>query len=332
MACYHPLVAYEHTFLKTENNKAVIKFQKPEQDEIYCGYWKTVELPCGTCDGCKLEHAKNWAIRCMLEAKLYKHNYFITLTYAEENVPTIAYTDISDKDNYQYCEELTLCKRDFQLFMKRLRKFYKKKYKWDNIRFFACGEYGDRTGRPHYHAIIFNLPINDLKPYFINELHQQIYQSETISNIWGLGLVTIGEVTYESAGYVARYTLKKRTKQETIDKQGEKEFTLMSRKPGIAQKYYTDNVEKIYKNDEIIISTSLDYVLKSKPPRYFDKLYDIDNEEDLYNKKQERRKKAQEKRDYQQKHTTNRPDELLKIAERKKQQSTKALNRQLKDI
>ena len=119
----------------------------------------------------------------MLEAKNYKNNYFVTLTYSEENVPTIAYTDISKKDNYEYCEELTLCKKDFQNFMKRLRFHYKDKYNWDNIRFFACGEYGEQTGRPHYHTIIFNLPINDLKPYFINELHQQIYTSETLSKI-----------------------------------------------------------------------------------------------------------------------------------------------------
>lgn len=146
-------------------------------------------LPCGQCIGCRLERSRQWAMRCIHEAQLHKDNCFITLTYDAENLPP----------------DCGLVKKDFQNFMKRLRKRFPKK----KIKFYQCGEYGDRNNRPHYHAILFGHNFNDWLYLFDSPSGEPIYTSPTLEAIWNNGFVTIGTVTFESAGYVARYCLKK---------------------------------------------------------------------------------------------------------------------------
>lgn len=128
---------------------------------------------------------------------------FITLTYSDDNLP------------YNLEGKPQLCKRDIQLFMKKLRKYYASLETPIEIRYFFCGEYGSRYHRPHYHAIIFGV---DLDVNFLEQL-------------WGYGLCHVGSCTSDSIQYVAGYVLKKfvNKKQDTITP----EFTLMSRKPGI---------------------------------------------------------------------------------------------------
>lgn len=131
MSCFSPLQAWRGKFGKS--GKRSIVFRRSEAD----GHCESHELllPCGQCVGCKLEYSRQWAMRCVHEASLYSENCFVTLTYNEANLP----------------RDGMLCLRDFQLFMKRLRKFSGR-----GVRFFACGEYGSDKGRPHYHACIFN--------------------------------------------------------------------------------------------------------------------------------------------------------------------------------
>src|SRR3954449_8205389 len=88
-------------------------------------------LPCGQCIGCRLERSRQWAMRCVHENKMHPRSSFVTLTYDDKNIPPAG----------------SLSKRDFQLFMKRLRKSQS-----NPLRFFACGEYGETTHRPHYHV------------------------------------------------------------------------------------------------------------------------------------------------------------------------------------
>lgn len=145
-----------------------------------------IPLACGQCTGCRLEHSRRWAIRCMHEAKMHEHNYFLTNTYNEQNIP----------------HHHTLNKEHLQKFWKRLRDRRPK------LRYYACGEYGELTERPHYHAIVFGLNITDKKHYCTNN-GNKIYTSETIDKIWGKGYVYIGDVTFESCAYVSRYVLKK---------------------------------------------------------------------------------------------------------------------------
>ena len=135
----------------------------------------------------------------VLELYQHKHASFVTLTYDPEHLPL----------------DGCLVKRDLQLFLKRLRSVIFPL----QVRYFAVGEYGDRTFRPHYHIALFGL----------GREHQAI-----IAKVWGLGLVHIGDLTRESAQYVAGYVTKKMTKKEDVRLGGRvPEFSLMSRNPGI---------------------------------------------------------------------------------------------------
>ena len=191
MPCYHPLQAFASK-AKNSNGKSSIVFDKKIGSSSAA--MEPIKIPCGQCIGCRLERSRQWALRCMHESSLYPRNCFITLTYNPENLP---------KDG-------SLQLRHFQLFFKRLRKKYGQK-----IRFFHCGEYGEKNQRPHYHACIFNFDFNDRIPYKTVNGHT-LYTSKALSDLWSdprtgspYGFCTIGDVTFESAAYVARYITKK---------------------------------------------------------------------------------------------------------------------------
>lgn len=173
----------------------------------------SVPVPCGKCEGCKMTSARDWALRCLIESRKYEHNYFLTLTYDDEHCP----------------EDLTVTKRDLQLFLKRLRRFYER----ENIRYFACGERGTKSLRCHGHMILFNCEIKDLLSY-----DEDYFESPTISKLWKNGFVLIGPVTAGTCAYVARYTAKKKNRDLG-------EFLLMSRRPGIGFDYWKDNGDMI---------------------------------------------------------------------------------------
>lgn len=230
-------------------------------------------LACGQCWGCRLERSRQWAIRCMHEAKMHAHNSFLTLTYNDAHLP-------------QYG---SLNYRDYQLFMKRLlRALSRKKYQdlirrpsGGKIRFYMCGEYGELGHRPHYHACIFGLDFADKLYIAKTTSGAKLYQSPTLDRIWQLGYTTIGDVTFESAAYVARYVMKKvngnlaQQHYERIDQEtGEiyelkPEFNNMSRRTGIGktflEKYWTD----IYPEARVIVRGH-----PSKTPRYYDKQFE----------------------------------------------------------
>lgn len=325
MPCYHPLIMYEHATKKSINGKKLI-VSKPTRNPTE---WKTIELPCGQCIGCRLEYSKQWATRCVLEAKLYKYNYFITLTYSPENIPTVPHID---KDTGEYIDMGTLKKRDVQLFLKRLRKYYKDNFNHEGIRFYLAGEYGENTERPHYHAIIFNLPIPDLKPYFINHEHQQIYTSEIIDKIWGLGITSVGEVTYQSAAYVARYIMKKQKGGGEPELSRLPEFTQMSLKPGIGTEYYNLKKEEIQKYDELILPVRGGHVASIMPPKFFDKLTEKDNPDLLESIKAQRLERAQESRANKNTQTSLREDQQRAVAERNMIAKANTLRRGMTEI
>jgi len=164
--------------------------------------------------------------------------------------------------------------------MKYLRRDHGSK-----IRFFQCGEYGDQLSRPHYHACLFNFDFPD-KEILSTRDGIILYTSKILADLWGKGFCTIGQVTHESAAYVARYVMKKITgKQkdhlneaglkhyETIDHHGEiqnktPEYITMSRRPGLARGWYDQYSDDVYPSDQIITQTGS----ISKPPRYYDNL------------------------------------------------------------
>ena len=249
MACFHPLKAF-----RTAGGEII--FNPHRQDTV-----ADLTLPCGQCVGCRLERSRQWAIRCVHEASLHKENCFITLTYAPEHLP---------KDN-------SLHYRDFQLFMKRLRK----RFPDFKIRFYMCGEYGENFGRPHFHACLFNWNFPDRKLFFTSKHGDKVYRSDTLEELWTFGLCSIGEVTFKSAAYVARYIMKKVTGKNAyahyyeIDDDGVSretprtpEFTKMSLKPGIGAGWFDKFKFDVYPHDYVIVNGK-----KVKPPRYYDKKY-----------------------------------------------------------
>ena len=184
MPCYHPLKGYKSKE-RNKSGKRSIVFNIKEGL-----YDQHVTVPCGQCIGCRLERSRQWAIRCSHEAQMHEKNCFITLTFSDEHLPEDRSVDV----------------RHFQLFMKRLRKRY-----GDGIRFFHCGEYGDHFGRPHYHACIFNHDFEDKKIWKQSGSGEIIYRSASLEELWPYGYSSVGEVTFESAAYVARYITKKVT-------------------------------------------------------------------------------------------------------------------------
>lgn len=273
MPCYHPLQAFASK-AKNTNGKSTIIFTKK------IGSSSTpmdpIKVPCGQCIGCRLERSRQWALRCMHESSLYPRNCFITLTYNNENLPKNGSLEL----------------RDFQLFFKRLRKKYGQK-----IKFFHCGEYGEKNQRPHYHACIFNFDFSDRIPYKTTNGFT-IYTSKSLSDLWtnpntgaSLGFCTIGDVTFESAAYVARYITKKINGHKAVShyqithnireygplKKDESwfyttyrikpEYTTMSRNPGIGTGWYEKYSSDCYPSDYLIHRE-----MKMKPPKFYDKL------------------------------------------------------------
>lgn len=175
------------------------------------------QVPCGQCIGCRLERSRDWAVRCVHEAKLYKENCFITLTYDNQHLPANG----------------SLVRRDLTNFFKRLRKQYDHK-----IRYFACGEYGDKGQRPHYHAILFNHHFSDRRVFSAGKF--PLYISDQLASLWQFGHSIIGEMSFESAAYTARYCVKKITGKDAREHYGERlpEFSAMSRRPGIGHDFF----------------------------------------------------------------------------------------------
>ena len=273
MPCYSPIKGYRARY-RNKSGKRPIVFKV---DEGYDD--QPVTVACGRCMGCRLEYSRQWAIRCVHEAQMHDENCFITLTYAPEHLPP----------------DHSIRKEEVQKFMKRLRKAAKVR-----LRYFACGEYGTKNNRPHYHAIIFGYSFPDRKLWTIKN-GNRLYRSELLESVWTKGHSSIGECTFESAAYVARYVTKKYTKPEPSERSDarqerseekinmkytvvddttgeiftlEPEFALMSRRPGIGRSW----LEK-YRND-----TNKDFITirgaKMSLPKYYDQIIEEMEERD----------------------------------------------------
>lgn len=218
---------------------------------------KALSLPCGRCTGCRLERSRQWANRIVHETKMHDQSSFLTLTYDPEHLPKDGSISVDD------------CQR----FLKRLRK----KLAPRRIRFFLCGEYGEKLGRPHYHAIIFGYDFPD-KVKLAKADGFWLYESRELNEIWGLGGCRIGDVSFDSAAYVANYATKKVTNKEAYtDGDGKRwpskdehyqgrrpEFLLMSRRPGIGRTWFETFGGDVFPSDEVVVRG-----VPSKPPRYY---------------------------------------------------------------
>lgn len=333
MACYHPNTALWYGEMTEQGKKKyTIIPQHPDRvsNKAFLKPLEVIEVPCGKCIGCRLDYSRQWANRCMLEAKQWSDNYMITLTYDDINVKLV---NGVNRETGELQLVGTLKPGDLTKFMKDLRRYYKYHYNHDNVRFYACGEYGDKTYRPHYHVIVFNCPIPDMEKFFLNKDREQIYLSDSIQKIWGKGIITVAKLEWQVAAYVARYVMKKRKGKDSDEfykKLGvQPEFVRMSRSPGIARDYYENNKDKIYAFDEIHLERKNGNVMTIKPCKYYDRLYDLDSPEALAAIKKERKLAAELALFNELRGTSLNKEQYLELKEENKIAQTKKLIRSL---
>lgn len=247
MPCYHPLTAF-----RTAGGDVVFR----EVGDIV----STLSLPCGRCVGCRLERSRMWATRVMHEAALQEDNCFITLTYDDDHLP--------DATGKWY--------RDFQLFLKRLRKLIAP----SKVRFFCAGEYGEDFDRPHFHAALFGVSFGGDRTYWKKSPGGfPLYRSATLEGLWSFGFSSVGDLSFESAGYIARYVMKK-VNGDRADEHYKRvdvltgevtwltpEFVFMSLKPGIGARWFEKFGSEVFPVDRVISRG-----VPCKPPRYYDYL------------------------------------------------------------
>ena len=293
---YHPAKIQAASRLLGEQLEDVDRINQDIKRILGSNYNYTT-IPCGNCIGCRLDYSREWANRGYLEAKCWEQNWFVTLTYDEDHI-TIPDEVISDA-GITYTQEEdwigTLVPEELTAFMKSLRQIMKREHKQDNIRFMACGEYGSDGERPHYHVILFNcnLPIETF--YNSRIINNETYwQNTIIERAWKKGISNISEANWNNIAYTARYITKKingKMSDELYKEKGqEKEFFRVSRMPGIGQIYYDQHKDEIYKRDEIIIKNRQG-IISSKPPAYFDKLYEAEYPENFKRIRENRRKR-----------------------------------------
>ncbi len=265
MECYYPQTVWR------ARSGSGITFRKSEG-------WsdRRLQIRCGICIGCKVNKSQLWAVRCVHEAQLHKQNSFVTLTYNPESLP----------------EDGSLDHTDFQKFAKRLRRDR------GPFRFFMCGEYGDENRRPHYHVCLFGLDFSSDRTLHHVERGHRLYNSPSLDRIWGMGHCLIGDLTFDSAAYVARYITKKLSKPHDaestalhekqygrISPYGEwymvrPEYIQMSRNKGIGHKWIETFKTDVYPGDSVTINGK-----KFPTPRYYDQVL---SEEELKNIKAKR--------------------------------------------
>lgn len=254
-------------------------------------------LPCGQCIGCRLERSRHWAARCLHHASLFKHNSFVTLTYDDEHLQ-------SKSLNHQH----------FQKFIRALRKKSKQVLTLkkpdlrralppetrdggaeSQISYYMAGEYGPKNFRPHYHACLFNCAFPDQKYYRTTKTKSKIYTSDLLTNIWGKGFTSIGEVNYQSAAYIARYIINKQTGndawkyyQRVDEETGEitdllPEYNRMSLKPAIGKNWFERYHTDVYPHGVLHVRGA-----DQMPPKYYDKLFKALNLNQFEQMKKER--------------------------------------------
>lgn len=262
MPCYHPIVGYRSREGKNDSGAWPVVFN------VASGY-KDMEVvvPCGKCIGCRLERSKDWAGRCVQESKLWDFNYFITLTYDDWHLP--ANMSLRSKDLQDFWKRLRKAVFSENGLVRRVPEFEVvngKRTLVNGVRYFACGEYGDRSCRPHYHAICFNLEIPDLIPYKRSFDGSQLWVSNWLSALWGHGHVVIGAVTFETCAYVARYVTKKIYGLAAPEHYGDREpeFCRSSNRPGIGFGWFEQYCEEIPRLGSVLVNG-----VENRVPRYY---------------------------------------------------------------
>ena len=250
MPCYHPVNV-------PINRHSVVSGQRIRYIQ---------EVGCGKCRGCRAEQRRQWMIRIVHEASMHDSNYFVTLTYSDKELP----------------ENGAVNPAHFRQFIKDLRRGLassagKRGRRADAISYYGCGEYGERSQRPHYHAVLFNLEFLDCRPH-ADRGDAGVWQSASLEAVWKRGLSELGSVTEASAAYVAGYVNKKARDVETTYYNSETgevlqaPFARMSNRPAIGNRWIRKWWRDVYPADRIVFNGQ-----EMQPPRYYDKWMDQDH-------------------------------------------------------
>lgn len=273
MACDHPLTAYYGKDVNPATGKRPMVF-----DSRLSHSGVPIKLPCQRCTQCRLEHSRQWAMRCMHEKQMHGLNTFLTVTYDNKHLP----------------EDGSLVREHPQAFLKRLRD----RLSPVRFRFYGCGEYGEESNRPHYHFILFGIEFLDKRFYKMSKSGEKLYNSEWLRQVWPMGNNVIGDVTFKSCAYVARYVTDKINGDLAEDHyQGRlPEFSMMSRgdggddpkwSGGIGRGYFEKYHKEVYAWDNVIMNGK-----PVRPPRYYDNRYEIVDSEHMAKLKLARRRKV----------------------------------------
>lgn len=276
MPCYSPITAW-YSLTTNPSGKRQVVF-----NSLNAQPGSKMLLPCSNCIGCRLANAGQWATRIMHEAREHELATFLTLTYRNLDLPKGG----------------TLVKRDFQIFMKRLRKYHHSRNPdAPKIKYYMCGEYGGNTQRAHYHAIVFGLDFGDKRFHKKTKRGDSLYTSKILDDIWGLGHCFIGSVSHKSAGYVARYCLKKINGEMAIEhyktvntETGEittRQKEYMAASQGIGLAHFEEHYQQMYLRDSCIVEGK-----QTPVPKYYDRKLQQINPELLEQIKQRRKEKA----------------------------------------
>lgn len=262
MPCYSPVRAFKG---RGADSPASLSRRGGWSDRAFA-------VACGQCIGCRLARTQSWAIRCVHEAQMHENSVFITLTYDQEHVPDDGSVDV----------------REWQLFAKKLRK------ERGPFRYLHCGEYGGRSFRPHYHALLFGLHFPDQMLVERSPQGERLFYSHELGEIWGKGQHRIGALTYQSAAYVARYCVGKASvnhrtwdgvayyeeRYRRLDVEtGEEyyvrpEYATMSRRPGLGATWYEKFKGDLFPHDQVVIDGK-----KMPVPEYYMRKLELEDPE-----------------------------------------------------
>lgn len=312
--------------------------------------WRYQAIPCRHCYACSLNYAAQWASRLAAEASYYEQNYFITITYNDMFLPIPEKVYYGETDDAYFENDGTwdgtLVKKDIQDFKDRLRKHLEYRGKLGNFKFFYCGEYGGETQRPHYHMIVTDCQLDESQFYdcHIDENHNDVWKSHELDELWSYkknkrdkeyickGFVEIANATWQDMAYVARYTAKKAFKTsddwEYFTRGKIPEFISMSK--GIGDKYFLENLDKIYETDEMIQKTVKGKTSHVKPGKRCDQLLEKINPE-KFDQVKAHREEITKMIDSMIKKNTDMTDlERLRLQEEKITTKAKMLKREMK--
>lgn len=281
MSCLFPLYRISKPWVppRPEYQRRIYRgaliIKRPEYLQLYKQYplveKYAVQIPCGQCLECRLDSARQWALRCSFERDAHPTtSWFITLTYDDIHVPVM---ETLNQETGEITQMLNLRKKDLQDFHKRWRA------RGAEFRFLAVGEYGDQTNRPHYHGCYFGCDFTDLKVWSTGT-SQTFFTSAFLDSVWQHGRCIIAPLFDEAISYVSRYSMKKvkgKPARDYLDICDEidvdplpAEFMLSSRRPSLGKFFMPSDYDgSIPYRGHFSRVAYFDYLLKKDDPEAF---------------------------------------------------------------